>query len=635
MFEFVGLNSEEFSGFTPKFNPLQYNTLFKNSFNKYVDATYSSEKINHNWLKYIIYYEIEDHLCIYFKKYFIMKIKKDANITCADIKDIIDKVVLTVKQLHIKLPVDYLFDILLELNLKQEFLILNHDQSERIHIQFKICNNIIQFFIKQNLFYECPIDKFNDLQQDIYNEYCSIEKSKQKIIYFNQERTLFDCEDTVYDLQKYMYINDYWLDMTFYFHKNSFQNNAKHENTYNYFIKYDIFLFSNVNILSDIILSIDDDYFEKYIKNKIFILVPYSYSFDGFRRIDKHKKKFKDRSIFDRIRKNNKLFFGCRKSDTAVGISSILNVTYNTEREVTAGVNELLSEKRLKYTNTFNRFDCDVLLPVCNINNDNLLDKKDFFKIHNLDINKPLITFFTLWPIIVDDQMPKFHDQMPRFHFDNELWAKDGYINELVTQLSKNYNVVFKPHPAHMKMDRKKIYFDATFFTDNVTRPLKPITDFYNKHKHLFKTNIIDYDYNHELLKYTDFGIVSYGSTVCNELYIHDIPLLLLKSKKNDWTKTYRDAHNNFINQLKKVDKTVFNDKIYNIIDIVYGTSEYIENLKETPTLLEKILNKNYKDTFPYFNNHPLYGNTYDAKQENIGKKIVDILKNNNNSIQY
>tara|TARA_B110000285_G_scaffold235506_1_gene317667 strand:- start:230 stop:2596 length:2367 start_codon:yes stop_codon:yes gene_type:complete len=649
MFEITRVNHSHHSHFTSKFNQLQYNTLFVNSFNKYVDATYSSKKINHYWINHIIYYEIEDHLCIYFKKYFITKIKKDSNITYVDIKHILDKVVLTIKQLHIKLPIDYLFDILLELNLKQHFLILKHDTDERIHIQFIICNDIIQFFIKQNLFYECPIEKFNDLQQDIYNEYCSIEKSKRKIIYFNQEGNSFDCEDTVYDLQKYMYINDYWLDITFNFNKNRFQNNSSMNNKYNYFIKYDIFLFSNINCFKGILSSIDDDYFERYITNKIFILIPYSYSYDNFKRVSGEK------SLFDRIRKNNNLFIGCRNSDTNIGISSLKCMFNQTVSDTNNEMMKVLNSTYNTYTNTLNCFDCDVLLPI--YNNDNLLDKKDFFKIHNLDINKPLITFFTIWPVVVLNERI-----IHRFHFDNEIWAEDGYINELVTNLSENYNVIFKPHPGNMRIDKKKLYFNTSVYTED---QLKHIVDFYNKHEHLLKTNIIDYDYNQEILKYTDFGIVTYGSTICNELYIYDIPLLLLKSKKNDWTKLYSNGYNNLINQLElsktklqgpirvsntsrnyelaKADKIIsdkiisdkilsIRDKIFKILDIVYGTSEYIDNLKETPALLEKIINTNYKDTFPYFNNNPLYGNTYDAKQENIGKIILDILNNNNNS---
>jgi len=620
MYEITLVNRSHHSNFTSKYNQLQYNTLFVNSFNKYVHATYLNSDINHDWINHIIYYEIEDNLCIYFKKYFITKIKKDANITCVDIKNILDKVVLTVKQLHIKLPIDYLFDILLELNLKRHLLILKRDTSERIQIQFKICNNVIQFFIKQNLFYECPIEKFDDLQQDIYNEYCSIEKSKRKIIYFNQESTTFDCEDTVYDLQKYMYINGYWLDITFNFNKNRFQNNASMSNKYNYFIKYDIFLFSNTNCIKGILSSLDDDYFERYIKNKIFILIPYSYSFDNFKRITSN------RSLFDRIRKNNNLFIGCRNSDTAIGISSLKCMLNQTEEVSKVAVNELLSKKYVNYTNTLNCFKCDNLLPICNIYNDNLLDKKDFFKIHNLDINKPLVTFFIIWPIVIDDDNAIIN----RFHFDNELWEDDGYINELVTKLSKNYNVIFKPHPGNMRINNKNLYFNTDIYTEY---RLKPIVNFYNKHKHILKTNIIDYDYNPEILKYTDFGIVSYGSTVCNELYINDIPLLLLTSKKNDWTKLYFNGYNNLINQLKVSNETIsLRDGLFNILDIVYGSCEYIENLKENPTLLEKIINKNYKDTFPYFNNNPLYGNTYDAKQENIGKIILDILTSNNNN---
>jgi hypothetical protein len=611
-FEIIYTNTNEISRINPKNKKLKDNLIFKKIFNNYVNTLYSNNNINHEWINYIIFFEINDDIHIYFKKYYIKKVNKNDVITIENINTLFKEIILNIKEINIKLPIDYLFDILIEINLNHHILLLKKNKDNKIQIEFKIINNNIHFFIKNNIFYECSIEEFNNLQQDIYNKYISIEKNKQKILYFNQQANLFDCEDTICDLQEYMYKNGYWLDITFNFNKNRFQNNVYMQNRYNYFIKYDIFLFSNINCFKGILSSLDNNYIEEYIKNKIFIFIPYSYSYDNFKLIWKYK------DFFNIIKKNNTIFIGCRNLDSIERISSWRCQLVQNDIHI------------FNYVNTFNCFNCDILIPVLNTKNDSVLSKNDFFKIHKLDLNKPLITFFIIWPIRIVNPLII---STGRFDFDNEFWANDGYINEFIANLKDDYNIIFKPHPGNIKIDINKLYINTDIYTkDNI----KSILNFYNIHNNTFKQNIIDFDYNHEILKYTDFGIVSYGSTICNELYINDIPLLLLKSKKNDWTKICYNGYNELIDYLKNNKFNINIDKIINPINIVYGTSEFIDNIEDDyKNKLNKIINKNYKSTYKYFKNHPFYGNTYDLKQKNIGKKILKILNILNNINTY
>jgi len=665
----VRTNRKTLSRITSKHRQLQDHPAFKPHFQAHIAAAYQNDDVNHDWTRYVVFYEVDQELRVYFRKYFIRAVGKDDEVSVALIEDLLGEVVRAIRTLSIALPIDYLYDILSELNLDNGPLLLKRPPSERIHMLFKLRGDGIQLIVKQHVLHECPIADFNKAQDTIYGEYLTAERSRRKILYLNQESTTFDCEDTVFDLQRFMYAHGYWLDITFNFNKNRFQNNACMPDKHDYFAKYDIFLFSNTNCLKGTLSGLQDGYIEQQMRGKTFVLVPYSYSFDNFKRLTSH------RAWFDRIRVNNRLLVGCRRSDSREGITSLKSVTYTPHgsRAPQIAANELLNNKYNNYTDTLDRFQCDNLLPVCGDSNDCLLDKRDFFKIHHLDIGKPLVTFFTLWPIVIHDDNPIMY----RFHFDNEFWADGGPAAELVRELRKDYNVIFKPHPGNMRVTEGTLSFNTEVYTED---RLKPILEFYERHKRVLGTAIVDYDYNLEVLKYTDFGIVTYGSTVCNELYVHNIPLLLLRSRRDDWIKLYSDAHHRLMDELlireqraqiasliaqleakdaeskrwaikfvrlllrgsrkpsgKKrrwkrpartadVRPTETPPKVFNVMDFVYGTSAYVEDIQENPALLRELISADHKPTFPHFRNNPLYGNTHRADQEAIGKALMDVL---------
>ena len=138
----------------------------------------------------------------------------------------------------------------------------------------------------------------------------------------------------------------------------------------------------------------------------------------------------------------------------------------------------------------------------------------------------------------------------------------------------------------------------------------------------IFQQNIIDFEYNSEILKYTDYGIITYASTVCNELYIKNIPLLLLRSKTNDWTKKVYKTYNDLLEYLKNNDNLPIDiDKIFYILDIIYGSIEYIDDIKiNTKTKLEDIFNNYDINTFKYIKNSEI-------------KNLSNFLTDKNNQI--
>jgi hypothetical protein len=111
MKSFTVVNQTQFNKIEPRNNKLKDNVLFKKIFDEFVSTVYSNDKINHDWVNYILYYDIDDNIHVYFKKYFITKIKGNITVDIVDIKNIFDEIILNIKKLSIALPICYLYDV--------------------------------------------------------------------------------------------------------------------------------------------------------------------------------------------------------------------------------------------------------------------------------------------------------------------------------------------------------------------------------------------------------------------------------------------------------------------------------------------------------------------------------------------
>ena len=259
-----------------KYRKLKEHDKWKELITVHIDKFYNNKKINHDWINYIVYYEINDKFLIYFRKFFVKSYSKIELISDETVTSLFRNIIKCIKKQDIILPIDYIYDILqddITLDI-HELLSKKNNNNFRLHIKFEIKNDILKFSIKYCNFFECSIKDFNKLQSEIYNKYKVLEKSKKKIIMINNQINKINCEDNLCELQKYMYNNNYWLDIAFNFNMNSFQNNSCFSDYKLYFVKYDIILILNDHKILDFIDT-------SGIDNKLILFIPIDFSRDS------------------------------------------------------------------------------------------------------------------------------------------------------------------------------------------------------------------------------------------------------------------------------------------------------------------------------------------------------------------
>lgn len=642
------LDKNKYTNIHLKYCKLSDHNKFKDIINNYINNKYLDNKIDHEWINYIVYYDINDEIHVYFRKFFIKSFKKNDNTTLDTIEILFDDIIKCIKNESIMLPINYLWDIIInDIKLEYNYLLLKKEIDNKIQIKFRIYNNKIKFYIKYSEFFECDINNLNNLLDEIYNKYKQIELSKRKCIFINSDDKEFTCEDYFYDLQKFMYKKGYWLDITFHFNKNNFQNNCYFDSFLFYFIKYDIILSNNTySIIKDLDFS--------KIKNKIIITIPSSVNNDTY-----FSNTYKINSKINEFVKDNKFYWGKRNSENPNNLilywlhhlgyninDRILynNIITNIVKSIDLSNNKIeganintVSMNNIKSSNN-DILNYDIL------NNNDLLNKNDFFKIHDFDVNKKLVIFFCRWPKIF-----KNINDLQLIFEGNLYLSKSNILKSLLNSLKKNYNVAIKIYPGSIKADKNNIYIFNNSKINEIVKDFNncdfilPENNKEYKGINIFKGfTIINDNYTSELFKYTDFGIICYGSTTTSEANMYDIPMLEISSKENDWF--YINTDNKLTEmEVKKLNsyKAWSNVDGNCLKDIIYGCRVYWEDIKDDlDNKLNDIINKDYKKSYKYFKNHLFTGNSYNSTQEDIGEKVLDVINETNlnkniNDVKY
>lgn len=594
-----------------------------------------------NWVDQIIYYTNNEKTHIFFRNNFVIDMllinKKDYKI---EIIDIVNKVKQIISSKKLRLSIENIF-YFLKLNI-EKFDIITLNKLKTSLIEFSLFNDEISFYIKNNLFLTCKKEEiYNYLNNIIYEKYLNVYNLKTKIAFCTQDHTLFNSESSIFELTKFLFKKGYWLDFICLHSNKSFYNinNKKliHSNHCHLLLKYDILIYLDsaiLHIVNSNTLCIPD--------NKLIIVLPIGYSFD--------KQK-----IYN-IKKKNIIYYGNRNIDKKH--SSFLSFWS------CKSIDNFLTSLQ-NYRNNFITFNTDVFN--YDIKNDNtFLNRNDFFKIYNLDSRKKLITIFLEWPKILYSEFmgtskwQTLNNKItPHGEIGKIVCFTEGYIlfdsffeklNKIILCMEKNNcNVVFKIHPtSNIFIDNDKMYIVDTYINEKdkndgqlLFPQFKHGYDIYlDKEKFGIKNLINNYkffdnSFQKEILEYTDYGII-FSPTTCSWYnYLNNIPFLAISSKKYDWFK-YMFSNDEYLNYRKKVIKEknidVKEDDLFCVGDLFYGDKVYLEDLvKNTDSIIKNFLNIDYKKSYKYFDNHPMYGNTYTNTQEKMADKIIEII----NTIGY
>lgn len=632
---------------TMKFRKL----INENQLGKYVINYIEQHNYTGNWVNNILYYTNNNKLLIYYKKYYVLTVDYDLKHDLETVVNgIFEKTKLLITTKHIVVPINSIFDIL-DLNIDN----INTDCLNNVKnamIDFSVYDKEIKFFIKNNDFISCFRNEiYNFINNTIYDEYKKIESTKIKIAFCSQNFQLFNNEDYIYDYVKYFFKKGYWIDLFAHTKYMNVQHKIYLGKQVNIFLYYDIFIYEGTTI--SCFLTIMEDNFEnkiEYIKNKMIIQYSTNFSWDSSPVFKLFMKNMN--GSYPKI-----IYHGRRGIDH--NESYISGGSYHLKRNPEQ---ILFIPRNIHKIGT--NFDSYVLKPC--IKHDSLLEKEEFFRIHNLNINKKLVTIFLEWPQsfrYLNTNTRKNYTYMEhQLHYE----SFQNELSKLIDSFENNdCNIIFKLHPFgggvinenvlycynHIKnenqtttpgTDSSKIaqYIseegDRTdIYYDDIQWGIKPIIDRYK---------IIDNSFELELLKHTDYGIIFSPTTLGWFNYIYDFPIMSIstndtsESKWKDWftfltlnesTRLFRD---NFEIYAKKNDIILNIDKICNLKDLYYGQFLYWEDIiKDPENLIKTFLNMDHKKNFKYYENNPFYGNTYRSDSKDIGDQIIDLIENNNN----
>tara|TARA_B110001452_G_C15237571_1_gene428479 strand:- start:1799 stop:4222 length:2424 start_codon:yes stop_codon:yes gene_type:complete len=651
----IDINDLEYSIIVTKYRKLCTNKLFKKYLSDYHEKTNSYKLYKRSYINNILYYENNNLLYVYFKKYYISTINFNNNI---DFKETIKNIINTIKKIiiknNIKLTIQYIFDIL-ELNIdKIDKSLL--DSFSKSFIEFSIVNNNIIFYVKNNKFLKCKKNElYNCINNILYSRYKEIELSKRKILFCSHSHKIFNNKDFIYDLIKQFFINGYWLD---FLACHNYSSDYKIINVKTHpivLLKYDIIIYEGSTIANLLCLNI------KIPENKLIIRLPSSYSYDM-------------NKAYYILNKEKCVHFGIRNLDKPTRAyltlwAVIRSQTFHRYKKDFFSKLKLFDSNNIKYSV---------------LNNDSFLDRKDFFKIHNLDVNKKLVTIFIEWPQLRNSELEIKHQHTvknysyPFFKHKKIIWMErmicsekfSGTFKKIIKSFeNNNCNVIFKIHPtSNAYIINNTIYIVGASF-DNIKRQKDQVwCENTKKHFdiHLFdkdfgikplidRYTFVDQSFHSEIMEYTDYGIM-FGPTTCGWFnYIYDFPMMAISDKKYDWfpfmfkTDEYlkerkkmitvnnlmtSDGRIVFYNENINKDKSyklnddvdVKIDDLYCIEDIFYGEYYYWDDIINDNEIVNNFLSKDFKKDYKFFDNNPLYGNSYNSDHNDTIKTVLDLI---------
>jgi hypothetical protein len=231
----------------------------------------------------------------------------------------------------------------------------------------------------------------------------------------------------------------------------------------------------------------------------------------------------------------------------------------------------------------------------------NALSKEELMELYGLDKNKKIIAYLpgkiAKWNSKNYSDLSNYHENF-RINIIQAKWFQDNF-NKIVDYFSsQGYQLVGKLHAR----DSNK------FLTGN------------SELSKDYKIKYVDQYHSYELMKYSDFAI-TFGTTMVYQLYLYQLPTLEIG------TGIYYPSWsiNDFTQPLELLTPLAS----YNFgRDLIYGQIVAFDKLINNPSLylkafLLKLNNGGYSiDNFPYKNNNPIYGNSFDSSIP----KIVDVI---------
>ena len=440
-----------FTNLTPKYQKLKDHIKWNTLINQYIETKYNIES-NHDWINFITYYKKDNKIFIFFRKFKIISFLISDKITKNNVEILFTNLLSIIKENNIMLPICYLFDIININKTDIHYILQKKNNDNKIQINFRLVNKKIIFFVKFVKFFECNINDLHNNLDSLYTKYKEIERKKQKIIFLIDISRFLNCEDTLYELQKFFYEKGYWLDISFHYNENRFQNRCQFSNYLFYFIKYDIILlYSNFAIVKN--MSFEN------INNKLIITMSVDLTPD---------RLFGQTPISDyqNISKNNIIYWGKKKledTDNFIRLKSNQSMPNQWRNliNITTGLYDNKVYFSNKYKNPINIHSTvyiNNLKPLSDDRNENILSKKDFFDMYDFDTNKKLITIFLRWPkcLFSDTKNSVYNTQ-------RDFYIEENFINTIVENLKDDYNILFKGHPHYFTTINNTSYFGDSF----------------------------------------------------------------------------------------------------------------------------------------------------------------------------
>lgn len=250
----------------------------------------------------------------------------------------------------------------------------------------------------------------------------------------------------------------------------------------------------------------------------------------------------------------------------------------------------------------------------------NTIDYIIFCNKNNLDPNLKLATFYL-------NSVISIWDTRDALKVDNIKQNGDKYIVENFTKLvqifkTQGYNLIIKEHRDKFK--RLKFYLDyikahgipkREFPRDNndkinyLYKFKKYIKPYLHKLWHLHPY-IVSNDYEREIYKYSDVGVIGSCTSIGNILYNYNIKSLYLDSKDGSWINGVASKLKLDINEYKK---------------LLYGIIINIDNNDNIEDSIKDIIN--YNEPCQYLKEHPFFG-CIEKNNSDYFEKIIKQLIN-------
>jgi hypothetical protein len=302
-----------------------------------------------------------------------------------------------IKQYDITVPIYFLelFDI---------FELSEYNDNIEYDIEFSYNNEIFSFYTKNHKFYECESNN-KELKKNVIDKFTEFTKNKLNILLvINNLKN--SCPMDIYILKELFFKQNIILD---------------HSNNYllldNFPDKYKIILLENRDEnLFNYVKRKSTDFIHNLLKKYKFILLNHCHSLDYVPKMN------------------------CEKE----------NIPQIFWKSLYCGYHPII-KNRYNWFNKFNSFFSNTFpMPLVKygITSRDILSKKDFLKLHKLDPSKKTVTFF----------LSKFLDMWSvkyNFNIVETEYLRTNKLKDLISFLSKDYNVIFRIHPSKIDIKNK------------------------------------------------------------------------------------------------------------------------------------------------------------------------------------